>query len=49
VGANKDPRGKIDDFAALVAQIPEEENAIAFFKFCYLDFDKSMDLDELLA
>jgi hypothetical protein len=49
VGANRDPHGKIDDFVALVDQIPEEENAIAFFKFCYADFHEGTDVDDLFA
>lgn len=47
VGANKDPFSKIDDFAALVHEIPKDEPAIAFFKFCYIDFHKTADVDAI--
>jgi len=49
VGANREPRAKIDDFVALVEQIPEEESAIAFFKFCYADFHEGTNVDDLFA
>jgi hypothetical protein len=49
VGTNGDPRAKIDDFVTLVDQIPEQENAIAFFKFCYADFHESTDVDDLFV
>jgi hypothetical protein len=49
VGANRDPRGKIDDFANLVDQIPEGEEPLAFFKFCYADFHEDTDVDELFS
>ncbi len=47
VGANKDPFSKIDDFAALVKEIPKDKPAIAFFKFCYIDFHKTADVDAI--
>ena len=47
VGVNKDPRGKIDDFVTLMDQIPEGEDAIAFFKFCFADFHEDTDVDDL--
>lgn len=49
VGTNRDPRGKVDDFVTLVDQIPEQENAIAFFKFCFADFHESTDVDDLFV
>jgi len=49
VGANQDPHGKIDDFAGLIEQIPEEEHAAAFFKFCYADFHEDTNVDDLFA
>jgi hypothetical protein len=49
VGANREPRGKIDDFVNLVDQIPAEENAIAFFKFCYADFHESTEVNDLFS
>jgi len=49
VGENGEPHAKIDDFVALVSQIPEEEKSIAFFKFCFADFNEDTDVDELFA
>jgi hypothetical protein len=49
VGTNRDPHGKIDDFAGRIEQIPEEEHAAAFFKFCYVDFHEDTDVDELFT
>lgn len=47
VGENRDPYSKIEDFAALVRQIPKDEPSVAFFKFCYIDFQPSADVDAL--
>lgn len=49
VGTNREPHGKIDDFVALVEQIPDEDQAIAFFKFCYADFHEGTNVDDLFA
>lgn len=49
IGTNKEPHAKIDDFVALMEQIPEEEKAIAFFKFCFADFYEDTDVDDLFA
>lgn len=49
VGANQDPHGKIDDFVTLMEQIPEEDTAFAFFKFCYADFHEGTEVDELFS
>jgi len=47
IGTNGDPRGKVDDFVALVDQIPEEEQATVFFKFCFADFNENTEVDDL--
>lgn len=49
VGANQDPHGKIDDFVGLMEQIPLEDTAFAFFKFCYADFHEGTEVDELFS
>jgi len=49
VGKNMDPYSKIDDFAALVEQIPKDEASVAFFKFCYIDFHHSADVDAIFT
>jgi hypothetical protein len=46
IGSNRDPHSKIDEFVKLVDQIPTG-NAIAFFKFCYVDFSENTDVDLL--
>lgn len=45
IGKNGDFRGKMDDFVSLVAQIPEGENPVAFFKFCYVDITSESDVN----
>jgi hypothetical protein len=47
VGENRDPYSKIEDFAAMVQQIPKDEPSLAFFKFCYIDFQPSADVDAI--
>lgn len=47
VGENRDPYSKIDDFAKLVQQIPKDEPSVAFFKFCYIDFQPEADVDAI--
>jgi len=49
VGENKDPYSKIEDFTTLVQQIPEDKSSMAFFKFCYIDFHKTADVDAIFA
>ena len=45
IGKNGDFRGKVDDFVSLVTQIPDGENPIAFFKFCFVDITSESDVD----
>lgn len=47
IGKNYDTMSKIDDFVSLVSDIPVEQEAVAFFKFCYVDVTRSTDVDEL--
>jgi hypothetical protein len=47
VGENGDPYSKIDEFVSLAGQIPVEGDAIAFFKFCYVDIQEDTDVDRL--
>lgn len=47
VGSNSDPRSKIDEFVALVDQIPNEGAPVAFFKLCYVDITGDTDIDPL--
>lgn len=48
IGKNEDPQSKVTDFeAALDATAGKPE--IAFFKFCYVDFDAKTNADELFA
>ena len=49
VGENRDPYSKIEDFAALVRQIPKDEPSLAFFKFCYIDFSPTADVEAIFA
>lgn len=45
VGQNGDPKGKIDDFAAQLTEIPAGDSGIAFFKLCYVDINESTDVE----
>jgi len=49
VGANQDPHGKVDDFVRLIEQLPQEDTATAFFKFCYADFHEGTEVGELFS
>ncbi len=43
VGSNGDPQSKIDDFVAKVNSGSMASANVAFFKFCYVDFDGGTD------
>lgn len=49
VGQNGDPIGKVDDFVSMMDQVSEEEQALAFFKFCYVDFTSETDVERIYA
>ena len=44
VGQNGDPSGKVDDFVSLMETVSVEEHPLAFFKFCYVDFNPETDV-----
>jgi hypothetical protein len=48
-GHNKDPKSKIDFFAAAIRGDPRLRPDLAFMKFCYVDFNPGTDVDELFA
>jgi hypothetical protein len=47
IGINGDPKGKIDDFVSLTAELPDTVSTVSFFKFCYADIIESTDVDDL--
>ncbi len=49
VGANKNPTSKIDAFAKYIENGLGNQCDVAFFKFCYIDFDATTDVDALFA
>jgi hypothetical protein len=48
IGQNRDPKGKIDHFRALIEGGIGEKADVAFFKFCYIDIDASTDTRGLM-
>lgn len=49
IGRNGDPLGKIEHFRSVLESGVGESADVAFFKFCYADFDASTDVEGLLA
>jgi hypothetical protein len=49
VGQNTDPLSKLEAFDRLVRAGVGERADVAFFKFCYIDFDKNSDVTALFA
>ncbi len=49
VGKNRDPESKIAEFQELLEGGLGEKVDIAFFKFCYVDIDKSSNPEAILA
>ncbi|NLH77914.1 MAG: SGNH/GDSL hydrolase family protein [Acidobacteria bacterium] len=49
IGRNGDPHGKIEHFRSVLESGVGERADVAFFKFCYADFDASTDVEGLLA
>ena len=47
VGENVDPKSKIDAFANFIEQGIGSIADIAFFKFCYVDFDSNTDVKKI--
>lgn len=48
VGRNEDPGGKLADFEAQAAGLPEDLDA-AMMKFCYVDFSPETDVESLFV
>lgn len=49
IGENGRPESKMKDFSAVLSQIPDTARAIALFKYCYLDFTATTDVEVLFA
>ena len=49
VGSNGNPVSKIDDFIAVVEDLPGGSEAMAFFKLCYVDITAGTDVEELFG
>ena len=49
VGSNCDPKSKIDNFKKLMNEALGENTDIAFFKFCYIDFNPGTDVEKIFA
>ncbi len=49
IGQNRKPFLKIDDFYNSVPGISSENQKIAFFKFCYVDFSAATDTEKLFS
>lgn len=47
IGSNGDPKSKIEAFTALMDKGVGNSANIAFFKFCYIDFNPSTDVETL--
>ena len=49
IGENQDPFSKIDDFQNNIENKFETKPDIAFFKFCFVDFDPRTDIDAVFS
>nr|WP_071193377.1 SGNH/GDSL hydrolase family protein [Oscillochloris trichoides] len=49
VGQNYDPLSKLQDFDRLIREGLGDRVEIAFFKFCYVDFDQQTDVEQLFT
>lgn len=49
IGKNGDPFGKISSFRQIIEKGTVGDTGIAFFKFCYVDFNKNTDIDSLFS
>lgn len=47
IGSNGNPQSKIEAFSALMDKGMGRSANIAFFKFCYIDFDPSTDVEKV--
>ncbi len=48
IGQNEDPSGKVRDFEKALDDVQGKAD-LAFFKFCYIDFSASTDVEKLFA
>ncbi len=48
-GSNKDPKSKIDFFAATIRNEPRVRPNLAFMKLCFVDFEPRTDIDDLFS
>ncbi len=49
VGKNRDPKGKIDDFATKIRSGLGKTADLAFFKLCYVDIDAETNVEQLFS
>lgn len=49
VGENEDPVSKVSDFARFMDNGIGDNAEIAFFKFCYIDINKTTDIDKIFS
>ncbi len=49
IGTNRDPRSKIDAFAAAMEKGIADKAGIAFFKLCYVDVNEETDVEAVFA
>lgn len=47
IGSNGDPKSKIEAFSLLMDKGVGKSASIAFFKFCYIDFNPSTDVEKV--
>jgi hypothetical protein len=48
IGQNGDPKGKMDAFARSIREMPSKPQ-LAFMKLCYVDVNRSTDVEDLIA
>jgi hypothetical protein len=48
IGQNRDPKGKMDDFQKLLDNGIGKAADIAFFKLCFVDIDRTTDINALI-
>lgn len=48
-GRNKDPKSKIDFFAATIRNEPRLKPDVAFMKLCFVDFEPGTDVEDLFS
>ena len=48
IGQNRDPQGKIEHFRRILESGVGQAADVAFFKFCYVDMDRSTRIEDLI-